>query len=316
MSSFLVSGLAGLAAVFTLAVIPLACQSGGVGDPCTPEEEYGDGFTGFDVTEGYIESRSFQCTTRICLVNHFQGRVSCPLGQSQSEIHACAGPGDKSCGSGAACVPSTTLAPTCKKPCDPNDKNCVPMNCPAGLTCDYDQLICVCDSATTAKVTFENIDYQCLYFDPSCTPTNSTPCTGLLRSYVCHTKSSCQTAGASVADNQGKACCVPGSDEPVGVPVCGQCAAAGNRNAASAVYCSCRCAVADGDPPEPDFNFCTCPSGFTCSQVRPDFGVTGGADAQLNGKYCIKDSTAFVDIASCGSVQGNSESPCHGTPVN
>ena len=31
--------------------------------------------------EENIESRSFQCQTRICLVNHFQGRVSCPLGQ-------------------------------------------------------------------------------------------------------------------------------------------------------------------------------------------------------------------------------------------
>jgi hypothetical protein len=193
---------------------------------------------------------------------------------------------------------------------------CIEKKCPAGLQCDLNQLLCICDSANTAKVSFEMVDYTCVYFDPSCTPTNSAPCTGLLRSYVCHTKGSCQSAGASAGDNKGKACCVPGTDEPVGVPVCGQCDTVGKRDAASAVYCSCRCDVATGDPPEPDFNFCTCPSGFTCSEVRPNFGVSGGADAQLNGKYCIKDGTEFVNAASCGHVQGNSDSPCHGMGLN
>jgi hypothetical protein len=54
----------------------------GVGDPCTPEEEYDPSFTGFDPKEVNVESRSFQCQTRLCLVNHFQGRVTCPYGQS------------------------------------------------------------------------------------------------------------------------------------------------------------------------------------------------------------------------------------------
>jgi hypothetical protein len=316
MSSILASGLAGFAAVVTLAVIPLACQSGGVGDPCTPDEEYGAGFNGFDLAEGYIESRSFSCTTRICLVNHFQGRVSCPLGQSANDIHPCTGPSDTTCGGDAKCVPSATLSPVCTPPCDPNDLSCVQVHCPAGLQCDLNQLICVCDTTNTAMVTFENVNYSCVKFDPSCTPTTSAPCTGLATSYVCHTRGSCQTAGASAADNQGKGCCVPGTDEPVGVPVCGQCDAAGKRDAAQAVYCSCRCDVADGDPPEPDFNFCSCPSGFTCSQVRPDLGVSGGADKQLNGKYCIKTGTEFMGAASCGSVAGNHDKPCIGQNAN
>jgi hypothetical protein len=57
------------------------CGGSGVGDPCTPEDEYLTSFTGFSQNEVNIESRSFQCLTRVCLVNHFQGRVSCPLGQ-------------------------------------------------------------------------------------------------------------------------------------------------------------------------------------------------------------------------------------------
>jgi hypothetical protein len=56
------------------------CQSGGIGDPCLPEDEYQVYFSGYSVNEVNLESRSFQCETRLCLVNHFQGRVSCPYG--------------------------------------------------------------------------------------------------------------------------------------------------------------------------------------------------------------------------------------------
>jgi hypothetical protein len=60
------------------------CTASGIGDPCTPEEEYDPSFTGFSYKEVNVESRSFQCQTRLCLVNHFQGRVSCPYGQTPS----------------------------------------------------------------------------------------------------------------------------------------------------------------------------------------------------------------------------------------
>jgi hypothetical protein len=67
-----------------LGLAALGCTPGGVGDPCTPEDEYQQNFNGFQVTETNVESRSFQCETRVCLVNHFQGRVSCRLGQSSA----------------------------------------------------------------------------------------------------------------------------------------------------------------------------------------------------------------------------------------
>jgi len=57
------------------------CKDSGVGDPCVPEQEYDPGFLGFDVDQVNVESKSFQCQTRLCLVHHFQGRVSCPFGQ-------------------------------------------------------------------------------------------------------------------------------------------------------------------------------------------------------------------------------------------
>jgi hypothetical protein len=70
------------AVVATFALSFLAgCQSGGIGDPCVPEDEYQQFFSGYSETEVNLESRSFQCETRLCLVNHFRGRVSCPYGQ-------------------------------------------------------------------------------------------------------------------------------------------------------------------------------------------------------------------------------------------
>jgi hypothetical protein len=93
------------------------------------------------------------------------------------------------------------------------------------------------------------------------------------------------------------------------VPICAQCAPTGERDAANAVYCSCRCDVADGAPPEPNFNFCTCPNGYACSQVRPDLRL---GDPELNGKYCIKAGSTFSPTSPCGATPGNHDSPCAG----
>ena len=75
----------GLAAFVAItAVSAQGCKASGVGDPCIPEQEFDHGFTGFDQKEVNVESKSFQCHTRLCLVNHFRGRVSCPYGQNKA----------------------------------------------------------------------------------------------------------------------------------------------------------------------------------------------------------------------------------------
>src|ERR1700729_56477 len=77
--------LAGLAvSVFAVALSGTGCQSTGIGDPCTPEREYDTTFSGFVEQEVSTEGESFQCQSRLCLVNHFQGRVSCPYGQDMN----------------------------------------------------------------------------------------------------------------------------------------------------------------------------------------------------------------------------------------
>jgi hypothetical protein len=138
----------------------LGCSPGGVGDPCTPEDEYQQNFNGFQVTETNVESRSFQCETRLCLVNHFQGRVSCPLGQ-EAQVDAtgkalgtydpkCSVPGTlptKDPASPDAInnilvkVPSqlyerqTEQAVYCSCRCDGPDKNARYCECPDGFQC-------------------------------------------------------------------------------------------------------------------------------------------------------------------------------------
>jgi hypothetical protein len=74
--------LTALAALLSVAVLTgTGCNATGIGDPCVPEQEYLPTFVGFDENEVSVESKSFQCQTRLCLVNHFRGRVTCPYGQ-------------------------------------------------------------------------------------------------------------------------------------------------------------------------------------------------------------------------------------------
>lgn len=56
----------------------------GVGDACVPELERQTTFSGFSSNDVVLETGNPACETRLCLVNHFQARVSCPYGQDES----------------------------------------------------------------------------------------------------------------------------------------------------------------------------------------------------------------------------------------
>jgi hypothetical protein len=122
----------------------LACQSGGVGDPCVPEDEYQSYFSGYELGEVDFETRSFQCETRVCLVNHFQGRVSCPYGQTVSTSGAarCHMPGWSDPASAIRVDVRPTLtnrrasdAVYCSCRCGGSDKLGRYCRCPEGFTC-------------------------------------------------------------------------------------------------------------------------------------------------------------------------------------
>ncbi|WP_437491102.1 hypothetical protein WME75_14970 [Sorangium sp. So ce1014] len=277
MTRSILSGLLGLLSVVAMASLPSACESGGVGDPCLPEDEYDPQFAGFKVTEENIESRSFQCQTRICLVNHFQGRVSCPMGQEAPE------------------------------PCDPNN----------AASCGGNRDACDLSGAVEPPNCAGNQDCRC-QGDADCYGEGWSCDTadGMCKAYVCRAENAdgsfkeCQDPTKSAGENAGKPCCVPGTDDPVASPVCGQCAGNSQRNAEQAVYCSCRCGVADGEAEDPNFNFCECPQGFTCSEIRPNVGL---GDPNITGKYCIKQGSQFEGEQACGDVPGRVNSDqCEG----
>jgi hypothetical protein len=129
--------------VVALGAAAAACEAGGVGDPCIPEDEYRNNFQGFSVTEVNVESKSFQCETRVCLVANFQGRVSCPYGNN---VEPCGIPGTEGTDS-ADVVPSTIEvkpqlterrpedAVYCSCRCAGSDPNANYCECPSGFEC-------------------------------------------------------------------------------------------------------------------------------------------------------------------------------------
>jgi hypothetical protein len=135
-------------------IVSSACEAGGVGDPCIPEDEYNKNFSGYSETEVNVESRSFQCETRVCLVANFRGRVSCPYGQAAMTGTSvvdpnlptdsrCYYPGTKVDQSNAIAVPVqaqlTSRTPDkavyCSCRCDGPDKNAQYCDCPSGYRC-------------------------------------------------------------------------------------------------------------------------------------------------------------------------------------
>lgn len=141
----------------------VGCKAGGVGDPCIPEDEYTSTFSGFGVSEANVESRSFQCETRVCIANHFQGRVSCPYGQADTVATAikaavAANQPISSLGATVTDAPGPCYIPSSSDPvqvaveaqlenrradttvycscrCSGPDKNAVYCQCPSGYDC-------------------------------------------------------------------------------------------------------------------------------------------------------------------------------------
>ena len=123
-----------------------------IGRPCVPQDESFESFPSYAVSEVVIWENEEQCDGLICLVNHFQGRVTCPYGQTQDEIDTLAPSDPARCrlprksGATPAEALSVPAAPqlvqrraadvvlcTCQcggRP-DPAD-NCT---CPAGMVC-------------------------------------------------------------------------------------------------------------------------------------------------------------------------------------
>jgi len=133
-----------LLATALLGLLPLACQPGGVGDPCTPEDEYTQDFAGYDPKEVNVESKSFQCETRVCLANHLQGRASCKYGQTAGNGGCHVPGGDPKTAKPILVAVDPQLqerqadsAVYCSCRCDGEDKNARYCKCPSGYACTH-----------------------------------------------------------------------------------------------------------------------------------------------------------------------------------
>jgi hypothetical protein len=56
-------------------------RSGAIGEACIPSSEAVTTFSGSSNSEVSVEIGSRQCSSGLCLTNHFTGRVTCPYGQ-------------------------------------------------------------------------------------------------------------------------------------------------------------------------------------------------------------------------------------------
>lgn len=56
-----------------------------LGETCIVTDEYKPNWTGFGAWNVSVETQTGACESEVCLLNHFQGRASCPYGQSEEE---------------------------------------------------------------------------------------------------------------------------------------------------------------------------------------------------------------------------------------
>lgn len=58
-----------------------------IGEICVPADENSPRFSGFALNETLVESEDPAWDTDVCVVRSFQGRVTCPYGQTSGETH-------------------------------------------------------------------------------------------------------------------------------------------------------------------------------------------------------------------------------------
>jgi hypothetical protein len=122
-----------------------------VGDPCIPTDEDSAAFPGFDVDEFNLEGQFNACTSGICLVNHFQGRVTCPLGQAApASCDGDAGCPAASCQTAAASAAENAGKSCCAEGSDVAVSTAVCGQCSARTAADAVYCSCLCGPADGA----------------------------------------------------------------------------------------------------------------------------------------------------------------------
>jgi hypothetical protein len=123
-----------------------------VGTACTPQAELSPTFPDFQFTEVSFDTNAPECGGAVCLVNHFQGRTTCPYGQgnfASATAPACTVPGTgqpvtaQDPSTGGVLPQCTTRRPAntvycscrCANPAGRTDDGADYCACPSGFAC-------------------------------------------------------------------------------------------------------------------------------------------------------------------------------------
>jgi hypothetical protein len=113
-----------------------------LGEPCLPSVERDPSFPGFTLGTVSVEMQAPGCASEVCLVHNFQGRVSCPYGQTEEqalETPACFVPGtDVAVQTDVApqlVARSAEQASVCSCRCDGPDPALSYCECPESMEC-------------------------------------------------------------------------------------------------------------------------------------------------------------------------------------
>lgn len=79
-------GFFGLTATFLLTILGCGGEAEIVGQECVTESEYSAQIGGYSTDEIAVEMGSPSCDGDVCLVNNFQGRVTCPYGADDANV--------------------------------------------------------------------------------------------------------------------------------------------------------------------------------------------------------------------------------------
>jgi hypothetical protein len=111
-----------------------------VGEPCVTADERFANFSGFTSGEVNIEGLGGACGAElVCLVSHFQGRVTCPAGQTADELGSCLTTEGEPIS--VPVQPQLESRPAerrviCSCRCDGPDRNADYCSCPQGMQCE------------------------------------------------------------------------------------------------------------------------------------------------------------------------------------
>jgi hypothetical protein len=71
--------------------VPQVAEAAPIGASCVPEDERHVDFAGYSESEANVITGVPGCDSGICLVNHFRGRVTCPYGQTETDLETVPG---------------------------------------------------------------------------------------------------------------------------------------------------------------------------------------------------------------------------------